>query len=241
MGVNLKQGYFGTPPIVRDGLTLYLDAGSRKSYVSGSTTWTDLSGNGYNATGVNTPGFSTDNQGTTVLNGSSQYFTLPAGVTVSSTAGFTLSSTYRITMPASNLPVLFQVRTSSGAGYIILFGTGVYDPFAVGVNGTGIKASSPQIAAFTGSWHNITVTNDGGGLNTVASTRVYLDGVSLSLTTGGALGSISNTSVVGTLNAGVANRYVNGNIAQCLVYNRVLSAGEVAQNYNALKARFGLT
>jgi hypothetical protein len=34
--------------------------------------------------------------------------------------------------------------------------------------------------------------------------------------------------------------FYNGNIAIVRVYNRVLSASEVAQNYNATKTRFGL-
>ena len=241
MGVNLKQGYFGTPPVVTDGLTLYLDAGSRKSYASGSTTWNDLSGNGYNATGVNTPGFSTNNQGTTVLNGTNQRFTLPAGVTVSATAGFTLSCTYRMTAPVTEA-ILFQVGLSTGtSGYIIDFITNAsYTPFSVGVNGgTTVRPSTLPLSAATGSWHNITVTNDGGGLNAVASTGIYLDGVSLPLTTGNAFSGITNTSVIGALNG--TSRFVNGNVAQFLVYNKALSAGEVQQNYNALKARFGLS
>jgi hypothetical protein len=38
------------PTIVTNGLVLALDAGDRNSYVSGSSTWFDLSGNNYNFT-----------------------------------------------------------------------------------------------------------------------------------------------------------------------------------------------
>jgi hypothetical protein len=34
-------------------------------------------------------------------------------------------------------------------------------------------------------------------------------------------------------------RYFTGNVAVARIYNRVLSATEVTQNYNAQKARFG--
>jgi hypothetical protein len=37
--------YKNTPPIVTDGLAMYLDASNPKSYTSGSSTWNDLSGN----------------------------------------------------------------------------------------------------------------------------------------------------------------------------------------------------
>jgi hypothetical protein len=39
---------------------------------------------------------------------------------------------------------------------------------------------------------------------------------------------------------GVRGYYYNGNIGTVKVYNRALSAAEVAQNYNAQKSRFGL-
>ena len=35
-------------------------------------------------------------------------------------------------------------------------------------------------------------------------------------------------------------RYFNGDFGTVIIYNRILSAGEVLQNYNALKSRFGL-
>ena len=44
------MGIFRGPNIVRDGLVLNLDAKNSKSYGGSGNTWTDLSGNGYNAT-----------------------------------------------------------------------------------------------------------------------------------------------------------------------------------------------
>jgi hypothetical protein len=46
---------------------------------------------------------------------------------------------------------------------------------------------------------------------------------------------------VGTRTLTGASQYPwNGNISQVTVYNRVLSAAEVAQNYNAIKGRYGI-
>ena len=42
----------GPGNIVTNGLVLYLDAANYQSYVSGSTTWYDLSGNNNNTTGT---------------------------------------------------------------------------------------------------------------------------------------------------------------------------------------------
>ena len=40
--------------------------------------------------------------------------------------------------------------------------------------------------------------------------------------------------------ANTTQYYFNGEIGPIQIYNRVLSAQEVKQNYNALKSRFGL-
>ena len=44
---------YGGPEINDSGLVLALDAGNTKSYPGSGTTWTDLSGNGLNATIAN--------------------------------------------------------------------------------------------------------------------------------------------------------------------------------------------
>ena len=59
-----------SPAIVTSGLVLCLDAANPRSYSGTGTTWTDLSGNGYNGTLVNSPTFS---QGVFTFNGSTNY------------------------------------------------------------------------------------------------------------------------------------------------------------------------
>ena len=63
------MGFYRGPKIVTDGLVLALDAASKRSYVSGSSTWYDLSGNDYNATVESSVSFSsTYGGGLTTLN-----------------------------------------------------------------------------------------------------------------------------------------------------------------------------
>jgi hypothetical protein len=62
-----------SPKIITDGLVLYLDAANPKSYVSGSTTWGDLSRGGNNGTLVNGPTFSSANGGSIVFDGVNDY------------------------------------------------------------------------------------------------------------------------------------------------------------------------
>ena len=58
------------PSIVTDGLVLCLDAANTKSYPGSGTTWTDISGKGYDGTLTNGPTFSSDNLGCIVFDGS---------------------------------------------------------------------------------------------------------------------------------------------------------------------------
>ena len=48
----------GGPNVIVDGLVLWLDAANSKSYISGSTTWNDISRGSNNGTLVNGPTFS---------------------------------------------------------------------------------------------------------------------------------------------------------------------------------------
>jgi len=59
--------------VVTNGLVLALDAGISRSYSGIGTTWTDLSGNGKNATLINGPTYSSANGGSIVFDGSNDY------------------------------------------------------------------------------------------------------------------------------------------------------------------------
>ena len=55
---------FGNGPrVVTDGLVLALDASDRNSYISGSSTWFDLTTNQYTASLINGPAFNSQNGG----------------------------------------------------------------------------------------------------------------------------------------------------------------------------------
>jgi len=76
-----------SPSIIKDGLVLYLDATNTRSYVSGSTIWTDISRVGNNGLLINGPTFSRDGGGSVVFDGNDDYTLLPGSI---------LNSTYTI-------------------------------------------------------------------------------------------------------------------------------------------------
>lgn len=234
---------FGTPPIVTNGLLMHLDAGSRMSYTSGSTTWNDLSGNGRNMTLTRSgsagsfPTFSNINQGVVIFDGTGSY---------GSGSAFTgLGSSDR----TINIWVKTDTLKSGSAGRIFILAadesTTDSPAFALTfytTNPTGqVEAggtpydSTITLSMVTGSWFNICTT-----ITSTKTITVYQNGIFVnSKTFTGAVGANPIPEIARYNNN--YGQYGNPNIGVIQIYNRVLSAQEVTQNYNSLKSRFGLT
>ena len=82
------MGFYRGPNIVTDGLVLVLDAANPTSYISGSTTWRDLSGNNNSGSLVNGPTFNSVNGGSIVFDGSNDYVEISP---VNASSQFTLN------------------------------------------------------------------------------------------------------------------------------------------------------
>ena len=80
------------------------------------------------------------------------------------------------------------------------------------------------------SWHNLAIVRSGD------SAEVFIDGISRGTNTG--LGTSTNTKfdTIGAKTDG--SLPTSGKISHIKAYNKILSAQEVKQNYNALKGRF---
>jgi hypothetical protein len=235
--------------IVKDGLILYLDASNPKSYVSGSTTWYDLSKNQNNYTLVNNPTFS--NNGI-VFDGINQYAIGPSFYFDQNTS-FTLEMFYVKLTPPSPLQLAGlagQPQASSGD-------TGLNSRVIFGFYGD------------TGGIHNI----DGGRVNVYDyPTQIdnWIDSVvsddlnnhQLSMIIDKTNKFVKSYSDGGNIIKQVSQNYptnwnfgpnpiylgcrapnlyhINAKIYSFRVYNRVLSNEELLQNYNATKSKFGL-
>jgi hypothetical protein len=88
----------------------------------------------------------------------------------------------------------------------------------------------------TSVWQNITYSKNG---TTLLGYKNGIQTYSSTATSGNAAyGTNRNLQISGCVS--IAGRNFKGNIPNTQIYNRVLSAQEVLQNYNALKSRFGL-
>jgi len=218
-----------TPPIVTNGLVLHLDAANQKSYVSGSTTWNDLSGNGNNGTLTNGPTFSSANNGSFVFDGVDDYVDTNY---IQPTSNFSISIVYKCTNFTPWSSLWASELWNNSTGYLAYFGTST-SLFLSRGGGSAIAciANSAVLNNYT-----FTISSD-------TTAKIYVNGV---LQISGNI--ILASSVTKTLL--LSTRYSNDGtgftdrkasiIPYFSVYNRVLSSSEVLQNYNATKTRFNL-
>lgn len=224
--------------IVTNGLVLALDAADRNSYVSGSTTWNDLSGNNYNGTltfsGSGTiPSFNTGSLGFTSASFAYITFGNVLALNSSSISGFVFGKLAK----ADSSYIPWIVKLASGGSYRLVSDSSNAIHFGIRDSASVYQEiTTTNNAISTGSWYYMGFTHD----FTTNSGSIYVNGA-LKVT-----GSFSVLRSDGNVNLNVgynANNitFLSGEIASFQIYNRALTATEITQNYNAQKSRFSLT
>ena len=220
----MAVGY--NPSIVSDGLVLYLDPASQRSYSGSGNTAYDLSGSGNTSALTNGPTFNSSNLGAFVLDGSNDYILVNSQANILSKTAYTKIAFIYI----SNFSTVNNIISGgfSGQHAFWMFGT---DKLNAGHNGawnTVVGATSLSL----NTWYFAAVTySDSTGWKLYLNGRE--DGTSVDTTTFTGNQEIS----IGSYNTG--NNFT-GRIASVQVYNRALTASEIVQNYNATKRRYGL-
>ena len=224
------------PKTITNGLVLYLDAANTKSYPGSGTTWTDLSGNNYTGTLTNGPTYSTTNLGNIVFDGVDDYVVWNSLVWDFNNP-FTVSFWFYMNSlgGVDGWGFFFCGTTSSNTNRAQIGGNpdgSIYVNTVASTVGDSYQSSAGVVT--TGNWYNFTTTRIS---NTVT---VYINGNSV---VSGAVNyspSLPSNLYMGFLRSSGALRYMNGKMANTLIYNRGLSTAEVLRNYNATKRRFGL-
>jgi hypothetical protein len=233
-----------SPKVVTDGLVLYLDAANPNSYVSGSTTWRDISRSGNNGTLVNGPTFNRSSGGVLNFDGTDECVLTNTSV-ITSVTDFTIdiiilynssnpviSSVFGYGIPPdSNSNLGFMLHAMEG-GFYLLISDGTNRPSGVSISGL-----------VNNSINHLTFVVKSNGV-----TKAYKNGTFLSTSTPSSFTTINvNSSFIVAMgrdvryNTGTSLRHFLGGIFSTKLYNRELTTSEVRQNYNATKTRFGLT
>jgi hypothetical protein len=239
------ETYTGTrweymPDIVRTGLVLNLDAGEPSSYPGSGTTWTDLSGNGNNATLVNTPTYSSSNGGNLAFDGVDDYGYIDYSASLAPTSEISGGGWIYYSDWNTSQGNIFSKLQSSG--YALQHSSFVPQVYLLVRLGGAFRSSAFSKSLMNSGWNHIFGTFDGRYI------RMYLNGNAVgtpydygSVTT--IQYSVNNNLAIGVDAAGGSSNSVEGTktnatISNLQIYNRALTASEIQQNYQALKGRF---
>lgn len=234
------MAYHNGPRVVTNGLVLALDVANPKSYVSGSITWNDLSGNQNVGTLVNGPTYNGANGGSIVFDGTNDYVSVADNTSLNfGTGDFTV------------LVWISGISAYPGSGKTIIRKGGRFDANLAGWSMTwagsptdiyfivGSSSSRLEGRCFPNNSLNgwvghkmIGMQRNGTSWNQIVDTTVT--------NLGTFSGDVSNTSVIEIAYNSVYGTYLNNNVASIFVYNRALSANEIIQNFNAARGRFGI-
>jgi len=231
-GITIGSGIGLIPdlaPVVTTGLQLYLDAGNASSYSGSGTAWNDLSGNSRNGTLTNGPTYSSADGGSIVFDGSNDY----------------VQCTGSLTVTAATFVAWIKRNGNQGQYDGILFSRGAV------TTGMNFQTSNQlgyhwNDAGNTYNWQSgLTIPNATWCMIAVSVTSTaataYLcqtSGTTTATNTVNHSSSVLNDIKLALDDA--AARYFNGNIAIAQLYNIALSAGQVSQNFEADRARFGV-
>lgn len=215
------------PNIVEDGLVLYLDAANENSYPGTGTTWTDLSNSANNGTLVNGVGYSSNNQGYLIFDGTNDEIICTNNSSVQINVG-TISSWFNANN--GNTGTNGIIAKQSAWGLFVWDNTlRTYDWGNSTVRDTGITVGNS-----TWNYAAMTFTETTG--NPSNNAIIYLNAIPVLTTTV----KHSNHNVTVQIGEANANQNFGGFISNSSIYNRVLTASEIKQNFNALRGRYGI-
>ena len=233
---------YGSPAVtslstmsVTSGLVIHLDANNPSSYPGSGTTWTDLSGNGYNCTLTGTTAFNTDAiaGGNIALTAGSGH--VPFAVNLSS---------------SNNITIELLVKTPLAYNDTMYFGFLNYDVYyggnSLGFNTAqgdvmGIPISTVSSLGIINSWKHL-VFNMRDNVS-YSNNKIYVDANSVGL-----LQQQVGAEGAGSRIFNNGNGHISGwradaayrmgmNIAVFKIYNRELTPKEIANNYFYYKNR----
>lgn len=238
----------GGPGINENGLVLYLDAANTKSYISASSTWSDLSGNNNHVTLINSPTFNNRSAGCLSFTGT-QYGTITSPQQFNYDINLSISvwclPTSTLTGNTDIRETLFSGDTTDSIG--IEIGNYTVGCVATAAGSDGRRFMIHRQGNCYANMSNTFQFNQNQLVNftyTRNSSRngiLYINSIpilSLNDETSWQF-STPNTLYIGNRGTSLSQPF-NGDLHQIQVYNRTLSAQEINQNFNAQRSRFGV-
>jgi hypothetical protein len=216
-----------SPKIVTDGLVMCLDAANRKSYPGTGTTWFDRSGNSNHGALTNGPTFSSGNGGSIVFDGTNDCIVVNSNASILSPTAYTKFAWFYPTSFASSNNIISD--GNSGQHAFWLAGGNKLNAGHNGNWGTVVSLTTLSL----NTWYCGAVT-----FNTSTGWVLYLNGSQEATTNNTTTFNGNGGILIGAYFTG--SNVFTGRISTGVVYNRVLTASEILQNFNATRGRYGI-
>jgi hypothetical protein len=223
---------------VRDGLVLHLDAANVKSYPGSGTVWTDVSGQGNNGTLVNSPSMGLSGVGLTA----SSYVSL-SGKYLGTSGSSAVSYSFFVTLPWGSIvgykTILGIQEAAFARAATFVLNTGSSNLQFDFRNGASVERGifNADLSSFANTPTQIVYTFQSG------VHRLYINSALNSTYNGTAtvfptwLGG-SGFAIGDNLDS--SRLLGSGTFNALKIYNRVLTATEIRQNFEALRGRYGI-
>jgi hypothetical protein len=230
-GVTLTGTYVvDLPGIVTTNLSMFLDAGNASSYSGSGTNWTDLSGNSRNGTLTGGPTYTSADGGSIVFDGTNDFVQCSGSITAT-------AATFVIWMRRNgsqdDFDGIIYSRSATATG-ISFFGI------------TNKISYTWNNAANTYTWDSGLVIPDltwcmvAVSVTSTAATAYLCQSSGITSATNTVSHASTTLDDIKIGQDDLGGRYFTGNIAIAQLYNIALSAEQVAQNFAADRARFGV-
>ena len=224
------------PAFVVAGLVFHLDAGNASSYSGSGSTWNDLAGSGLTTTLFNSPTYSSDNGGYLSFDpSSSQYGKTSASLSELTRWTVEIWHYYSATNGSGNPCILSEVWSNTPINFTIgsaAFGGNTTLQAAYFNSNwyyTAANYSLPSVG-----WYHIVGTYDG------TTITLYINNVSTR--TQASAGTVASSGLgIHIMRRWDTGNYWGGRISIVRIYSRALTSTEITTNYDASKARFGLS
>jgi hypothetical protein len=213
------------PTFIPTGQILYYDFGNGLSYDGAASTVNDLSTSGFTGTLTNGPTYDTVNNGVLTFDGVNDYVDAGTSATLNThPISFCVWAKFKSFTPALQNVVYNQNASFNRGQYGLIVksnGTWVCQPNVT--DGTDVLGVN--------IWYFFSGVRSGNNTLSYKNGRLIKTDVQ-SLTGNGTrltIGADTNN-----------NRYMDGQVGQVVLYNRVLTNSEILQNFNATRARYGV-
>jgi len=239
--MSTVNGGWQGPVIVKEGLSLYLDAGSPNSFFNKTGTFIkDMSGGPATGTLLNGVGYLTSNGGVFNFDNTNDYISTNHRFSGNLTELTVSAWVYRLGAAIGNENIVSQGGPPAGnqsTFYFAIINGNRYPGFGVTTDSAVVQPFN-GLAAYSltdNIWTYLTVT--------VSPTlfSYYTNGVFRTSAARSGLIRKSPANFATTVGSTTyGNQIYRGSIGPIQVYTRALTAAEVSQNYNTTKGRFGL-